>query len=239
MVITKISKVGIGSEHKKIIFVEIIQHGKKFHYKIFREHFKINPEVYNSQIRKKYPLKINVVGEYFSQINYSHIHEKDDLSKDILLNKKKKEPDVAERLSLLMFYVAKTDFPEIFKVDIISPVPNTTSNKFDTKGPALSMQLFLKLKNNYPILHHELLNKIGLTNMKFKSDIQRIELFKNNRFYKFNKLFNIQDKTILLIDDVITLGCTTNQCLEELYNNGAKNVYIYAVAKNHFEKRLL
>lgn len=238
MVDTEISYLGVGSESKKIQHVEITQSRKKFHYKIFRQPIRIKSGVYNPQICKEHPLDISVVGEYFSKASYPKEHVEDDLSKDILLNKKKeKDSDVAQRLSLLMYCVAEENFPEIFESDIISPVPNTTYNEFDAKGPALSKQLFSRLKiNNYHIVHHELLNKTKSPHLKPIFPNQKIDFFKNNRIYEFDKTFNIQDKTILLIDDVITLGCTTNQCLEELYNNGAKNVYIYAVAKNHFKE---
>lgn len=41
----------------------------------------------------------------------------------------------------------------------------------------------------------------------------------------------IQDKTVLLVDDIITTGATINRCSELLRANGAKEVYAAGVAR--------
>ncbi len=46
---------------------------------------------------------------------------------------------------------------------------------------------------------------------------------------KYKKL--IEDKKVLLIDDIITTGSTANECSKTLLNNGAKEVRVISLAK--------
>lgn len=53
-------------------------------------------------------------------------------------------------------------------------------------------------------------------------------LFSSFKIKNFNKVSN---KTILIIDDVVTTGATSYYCAEELLNNGAKQVKVLTAAK--------
>ena len=60
----------------------------------------------------------------------------------------------------------------------------------------------------------------------------RSERFANVReAFSFNAKYNIKDKTIVLIDDVVTTGATTNECARVLLKNGAKEVRLLTFAK--------
>ena len=51
--------------------------------------------------------------------------------------------------------------------------------------------------------------------------------------YKTIKRLNIKDKTIFLVDDIITSGSTMKACADLLYNRGAKTVLPVAYAKDN------
>jgi competence protein ComFC len=70
---------------------------------------------------------------------------------------------------------------------------------------------------------HETKDQIGL-NKK-----ERWENLKDS--FKIKKNIDLTDKTILLIDDVITTGATSFFCKEELMKSKAKEVIILSVAK--------
>ena len=44
--------------------------------------------------------------------------------------------------------------------------------------------------------------------------------------------FAIHGKTILILDDVLTTGATTNECAKVLKENGARRVYVLAISRH-------
>ena len=57
----------------------------------------------------------------------------------------------------------------------------------------------------------------------------RLKNIKNS--LAINKNFQIKNKIILLIDDVITTGATVNTCAKLLKESGAKKVYVATLAR--------
>ncbi len=49
--------------------------------------------------------------------------------------------------------------------------------------------------------------------------------------FEVSSIENAKNKTLLLVDDLITTGSTFNECAETLLNAGANNVYALAVAR--------
>lgn len=115
--------------------------------------------------------------------------------------------------------------------DIILPVPihkkrfmKRGYNQSDLIAKYLAKKLnikycnkaLIKVKNNLP---QSTLNK---------------ESRKNNVLGMYNVINSqkIQNKNILLVDDIYTTGCTLNECSKVLKHNGAKSIQVLTVAKD-------
>lgn len=73
--------------------------------------------------------------------------------------------------------------------------------------------------------HKETLDQIGLNGS------ERWDNVKNS--FKINKKIKVDNKKIIIIDDVITTGATAYNCGKELMKNGAKEINILTVAKSN------
>ncbi len=77
--------------------------------------------------------------------------------------------------------------------------------------------------------HEKILKRIRYTRSQTK--LTALERLKNvHQAFKVVQREPIQDKTVILIDDVITTGATMNECARELIVSGADKVYLCAVA---------
>lgn len=63
---------------------------------------------------------------------------------------------------------------------------------------------------------------------KFLNPVQREQNVKN--LYHFNKTKSINNKTVLIVDDVITTGATVKACSKILKENGARMVFALSIA---------
>lgn len=74
---------------------------------------------------------------------------------------------------------------------------------------------------------------------KCKETLDQIGLNGNERWsnvddsFKLNKGIKIENRKIIIIDDVITTGATAYNCGKELMKNGAKEINILTVAKSN------
>ena len=118
------------------------------------------------------------------------------------------------------------------KYDIIVPVPMYTKKKA-TRG-----------YNQAELLAQELARKIG--DIQYRSDIlikildtkKQSTLNKQQRSqnligaYKINNSEIIQNKNVILIDDIFTTGSTANECSKVLKQAGANNICVLTIAKD-------
>jgi len=80
-------------------------------------------------------------------------------------------------------------------------------------------------------IRSEVISKTKDVKLKDKSTKERKKLIKDAFVVKNEKIGDIQGKTILLLDDVLTTGATINECARILKEAGAQEVYALVIAR--------
>lgn len=119
---------------------------------------------------------------------------------------------------------------EIIDIDIIVPVPMhkirrilRNYNQAQVLASALEKLIHKPLLNNLLVKNTWTKSQTGLSKSKrLKNILNTISI---------NKNYNIKDKKILLVDDVITTSSTVNECSKVLKKNGASKVYVVSIAR--------
>ena len=167
------------------------------------------------------------VGHYIPK-RFSYAKD-DDLSKIILQNK---DGDFSSLLAVSMIIKAKLEKFPLLCADVIVPVPNFHSTE-STKAISIAKKVSILINENYPnkeIKFQNVLRKTIDRSTKGMTTSKKEEFYGENKVNKFNSNYDIKEKNILLIDDVVPAGFTAQQCIKELLENGANSVYFYATA---------
>ena len=117
--------------------------------------------------------------------------------------------------------------------DIITAVPSGFK-AFCKTGyhPALEIAIVLKKFLKVPLCTGFLRKKFGAIRQSSLSGKERVENAKQSFLpIRWNKR-KIQEKTVLLIDDVYTTGSTARECTKLLLKMGAKDVYVLTLLGN-------
>ncbi|MGC8684148.1 MAG: ComF family protein [bacterium] len=116
-------------------------------------------------------------------------------------------------------------------IHCIIPVPlsegrlkHRSYNQTQLLAKILSRQLSLPVYNNVLIKVKETAPQSRLNSAQRYENVKHAYRVVNNHQFK--------NKNVLLIDDVITTGATTNACTKVLMRAGAKRVYVMAIAMN-------
>lgn len=174
--------------------------------------------------KEKYNItRDNITIEIYSSAYYSSV------IKNLIISLKYKNNFLCgEFLNILM--TECIDNWSIKNIDIITYVPMSIKD-INKRGFNQSKYLAILLGNSLNIKVKDLLNKtVQGTKQKTLNEEERWENAKNS--YEFSKKFNIKDKNILLVDDVMTTGATVFYCSLKLINEGAKRVTVLTVAKS-------
>lgn len=113
-----------------------------------------------------------------------------------------------------------------FSIDYLVPVP-MNKIKFEKRGFNQAEVIAQKINRNYK----NVLIKINSTTSQASLNRNKRLLNLKNSFL-VNKNFNVQNKNIVLIDDVSTTGATLFECAKVLKLDGAKRVYAITWAKD-------
>jgi len=120
----------------------------------------------------------------------------------------------------------KKNIPDV-DFDYITYVP-MHKKKINKRGYNQAQLLAKDLGNNLNLPCKDVLTKI--VNNKEQHKCHKKDRSKNVKgVYKSINKENIKDKTILLVDDIITTGSTLGECCKTLSKSGAKDIYCVTV----------
>lgn len=123
-------------------------------------------------------------------------------------------------------------------IDCIIPVPMNSIKEY-IKGYNHAAQIARLVFQNtkYPVLPFALKKKFI---MKKQAGSFRTERLQNmeNIFYTAKK-YELYNKNVLLIDDIITTSATVNECAKALFQKNVKNVYVLTFAKSIRDEELI
>ena len=115
------------------------------------------------------------------------------------------------------------------KIDCIVPVPISKKKlRARTFNQSEEIAKGLKTVVDVPIVINWLKRKNGLKSQTLSNRFQRSINVKEE--YYLNKKKTIENKRLLILDDVITTGATLQSCLEALESNKNKSIYVVALA---------
>ncbi len=170
------------------------------------------------------------LGHYYKKSS-SDLREPKDILNNIIWALKKDE-DWAIPLAQSMFMAIQKNFPMLLDVELIVPVPNHVLDPYSAaKAVALANQLgneFEKFGKLAQVVNA--LRKVKNVSTQNLNQAQREE--KVTDMFEFNPSSQIKDKTILLVDDVLTAGNTKGKCATILKEHGAKKVWIMVAGRN-------
>lgn len=135
--------------------------------------------------------------------------------------------DLADPLALLIAQALQnSNYPA---PDVIIPVP-LHKKRLRWRGFNQAEKLAEKLDLKIPIITDSLIRSQNTTpQVKVKSREKRLQNL-NNAFSVINKE-NIENKRILLIDDIVTTGTTLSICADELIKAGASEIRALVLAR--------
>ena len=115
------------------------------------------------------------------------------------------------------------------KIDCIVPVPISKKKlRARTFNQSEEIAKGLKTVVNVPIVTNWLKRKNSLKSQTLSNRYQRSINVKEE--YYLNKKKTIENKRLLILDDVVTTGATLQSCLEALDSNKNKSIYVVALA---------
>lgn len=184
------------------------------------------------KIVSKYVL--NKTKKYLTKYFDSHIYifKYEGIIRELIIAYKFKDKSYLCEL-FVKFLIKNEKICRFFKTyDIIIPVPIHKKRKAQRgyNQSTLIARKIVKKWNNLQLEENVL--------QKQKNTIQQSKLNKKDRIenaknvYKIDNKEKINNKNIILIDDIYTTGSTANECAKILKENGAKKVIIITIAKD-------
>lgn len=128
---------------------------------------------------------------------------------------------------LMIDYIA--DNPEIAHADLITVVP-LHRERLREREFNQSLLIANPISKEYSLPLTNILNKTHKT--RYQNELLKGERLKNlNGAFSISPEINIEDKDILLIDDIMTTGSTLSECAGTLLGGGARSVKCFTLAR--------
>lgn len=147
---------------------------------------------------------------------------KDNYKKALLTFKFHDKEQYAPLLSFPMYESIKRQYADI-TFDIVTCVPMHKKD-FAKKGYNHSKLLAKEIAKLMGVTYIDTLSKIKFTQKQHKLPTAKRKTNLKGAFKLADKSL-VKDKTILLVDDVITTGATLTSCIKELSKGKPKNIY--------------
>ena len=142
----------------------------------------------------------------------------------------KKRRSWAIPLGKAMSIELSKNYPELQDSDFLVPVP-LHQDKLNSRGYNQALELANVISRELSIQVKELLVKNMNIEMRGLSRIERLEVVKGMYSISDFSPELIKNKSIILIDDVVTSGSTASECSKLIINAGANIVNVYAVGR--------
>lgn len=168
---------------------------------------------------------------YFDRVVSVMIYER--LSRYLILNFKEHDATLYAPIFAQWINRIIQEFAE--EVDLLVPVPITQKRRSIRKYNQTEL-LCLELQKLSGLCYEPRIIEKSIETASQKSLNKEKRLKNLRKSFSLNPTFSIKNKTILLVDDVITTGATTNTCAQLLKKFGAKKVYVATLARVVLEK---
>lgn len=155
---------------------------------------------------------------------YPRRYSKNDLLSSHIL-KLKKDREFAVPLGVGMAITINNQYTDLLESDFLVPVPCTNEEK-ESRGynQALELANVLGDKLNIPVFQALIKNKS--LSLQFKDWSSRQSAVDGLYSTAENAIDEIQNKKVLLVDDVLTTGSTCTECARQLKSIGARLVNV-------------
>ena len=179
-------------------------------------------------------LDINKVDDYscIGVYRWSGDPKRNDLIPRLIRELKIGSESLSKLFALLLFEHIKkslTHMPWFENVDYLMPVPSDPQRVAE-RGMDITCKISTNLQSliGVPCLTKIIKRKSGSTSSKAAG----LKDLRNQYIFQGKRKSRIADKSILLIDDVVTRGNTSRVCAELLKQNGCSHVYLLAIAQS-------
>jgi len=142
----------------------------------------------------------------------------------------KREYRFKEPLGLALSLVVQNRYTELLKSDVLIPVPMHDS-KLEERGFNQAEQLAQEFNKYVKKSFFDCLTQIKPLELRPLSREERFKAVKGAFDFQKEYFKYIENKKVILIDDVVTTGATASECSKVLRDNGASQIDVLILGR--------